>query len=95
MSNGLDPDQARCSVWPDLGPKMFAKICRQTTKFAASRHIINVKKYKIVIKTDFHRSRGPFTFKTDYEEIKQLFLILPFSAARSNVQFAFRKPRLL
>ena len=25
MSNILDPDQARCSVSPDLGPKLFEK----------------------------------------------------------------------
>ena len=25
-SNGLDPDQAQCSVMPDLSPKLYAKI---------------------------------------------------------------------
>ena len=36
VSNGLDPDQDRHSVGPDLGPK-FGKGCQQMIKVAASK----------------------------------------------------------
>ena len=36
MSNGLDPNQAQHSVWPNLGPNCLQDY-QQTTNFAAGR----------------------------------------------------------
>ena len=42
MSNGLDPDQDRRFVGPDLGPNCFKKY-QQTTKIAASIESVKVQ----------------------------------------------------
>ena len=39
VSNGLDPDQDRCSVSPDLGPNGY----QQTTKVTTSRERVNTE----------------------------------------------------
>ena len=40
VSNGLDPDQDRHYVGPDLDPNRFEDY-QQTTKFVASKEIVN------------------------------------------------------
>ena len=40
VSNSFDPDQLRQNVWPDLGPKLFAKVIsslQQMIKFVPSK----------------------------------------------------------
>ena len=44
VSNSFKPDQAQQNVWPDLGPKLFAKVyssLQQIIKFAASKDRVN------------------------------------------------------
>ena len=42
MSNGLDPDQARHFVGPDLGPKMLERIFSRLQKFPLVRKELKV-----------------------------------------------------
>ena len=32
VSNSLDPDQARCNVWPDLDPNYFQRLKADNTR---------------------------------------------------------------
>ena len=44
MSNGLDPDQDRHSVSPDLSPNCLQNCYQQMTIVAASKEIVRVKR---------------------------------------------------
>ena len=45
MSNGLDPDQDRRSVGPDLGPLYCLQSYQQTTKVTTSKEKVSVMAY--------------------------------------------------
>ena len=43
LSNGLDPDQDRHSVGPDLGPKLFAKYISRRQESPLARKELTLK----------------------------------------------------